>query len=155
MKLFLVTSKTGLRIRIDIMRIRILISILQSIFISNFLGYFLSKFFFLQIQITKLRNVAQKSYYWEKVLFLQSSIHRHGKYFLIAKRSAEKTAKAVFILPIKRQCPDPDPTEPHVFGPPGSGSGSFHHHAKIVRKTLIPNILLLFLTFYLWKMMQM
>ncbi len=39
---------------------------------------------------------------------------------------------------------DPDP---HVFGTPGSGStgqrygsgsGSFHHHAKIVRKTFIP-----------------
>ncbi len=59
---------------------------------------------------------------------------------------------------------DPDPQDPHVFGPPGSGStsqrygsgsgscsgsGSFYHHAKIVRKTLIPNILLLFLTFYL------
>jgi len=46
---------------------------------------------------------------------------------------------------------DPDP-DPHVFGPPGSGSGStsqryesgsgsFYHHAKIVRKTLIPTIL--------------
>jgi hypothetical protein len=48
--------------------------------------------------------------------------------------------------------PDPDP-EPHVFGPPGSGSGStsqgygsgsgsgsFYHHAKIVRKPLIPSI---------------
>ncbi len=44
---------------------------------------------------------------------------------------------------------DPDP---HVFGPSGlgstnqmyvsgSGSGSFYHHAKIVRKTLIPTIL--------------
>jgi hypothetical protein len=46
---------------------------------------------------------------------------------------------------------DPDP---RVFGPPGSGStsqrygsgscsgsGSFYHHAKIVRKTLIPPIL--------------
>ena len=43
--------------------------------------------------------------------------------------------------------PDPDPPDPHVFGPPGSGSGSFYHHAKIVRKTLIPTILLLFLTF--------
>ena len=30
---------------------------------------------------------------------------------------------------------DPDPPDPHVFGPPGSGSGSFYHHAKIVRKT--------------------
>jgi hypothetical protein len=46
---------------------------------------------------------------------------------------------------------DPDPPDPHVFGPigsgttsqrngsgscSGSGSGSFHHHAKIVRKIL-------------------
>ena len=43
--------------------------------------------------------------------------------------------------------PVPDPPDPHVFGPPGSES--FYHHAKIVRKTLIPTILLLFLTFYL------
>jgi len=46
---------------------------------------------------------------------------------------------------------DPNP-DPRVFGPPGSGStspgscsgsgsGSFYHHAKIVRKTLIPIIL--------------
>ncbi len=50
---------------------------------------------------------------------------------------------------------DTDP-DPHVFGPPGSGSGStsqrygsgscsgsgsFYHHAKIVRKTLIPTSL--------------
>ncbi len=61
-----------------------------------------------------------------------------------------------------------DPSDPHVFGPPGSGSTSqrygsgsgsgsgsrsFYHHAKIVRKTLIPTILWLFLTFYLWKML--
>ncbi len=59
---------------------------------------------------------------------------------------------------------DPDPPDPHVFGPPGSGStcqrygsgscsgsGSFYHHAKIVRKTLIPTILRLFLTFYLCR----
>jgi hypothetical protein len=36
--------------------------------------------------------------------------------------------------------PHPDP-HPRVFGPLGSGSGSFYHHAKIVRKTLIPTIL--------------
>ncbi len=53
---------------------------------------------------------------------------------------------------------DPDPPDPYVFGPPGSrsisqrygsgfgfGSGSFYHHAKIVRKTLIPTIMWLFL----------
>ncbi len=49
--------------------------------------------------------------------------------------------------------PNPDPPDPHVFGPPVSGSGSFYHHAKKIRKTLIPTILWLFLTFYLWKMM--
>jgi hypothetical protein len=44
--------------------------------------------------------------------------------------------------------PNPDPPEPRVYWPPGSGfisqrygSGSFYHHAKIVRKTLIPTIL--------------
>ncbi len=44
---------------------------------------------------------------------------------------------------------DPDPPDQHVFGPPGSGSishrygsgsGYFYHHAKIVRKFLIPTI---------------
>jgi hypothetical protein len=47
--------------------------------------------------------------------------------------------------------PDPDPApDPHVFGPQGSGSisqrygsgsGSFYHKAKIVRKTLISTVL--------------
>ncbi len=44
--------------------------------------------------------------------------------------------------------PNPDPPDPHVFGPPGSfshrygsRSGSFYHQAKIVRKTLIPTVL--------------
>jgi hypothetical protein len=37
--------------------------------------------------------------------------------------------------------PNPDPLDPHVFGPPGSGSGSFYHQAKIVRKTLILTVL--------------
>ncbi len=49
---------------------------------------------------------------------------------------------------------DPDPPDPHAFGPPGSGSGSisqrygcgsesgsFYHQAKKVRKTLIPTAL--------------
>jgi hypothetical protein len=43
----------------------------------------------------------------------------------------------------------PDPPDPQIFGPPGSGSinqrygsgsGSFYHQAKIVRKTLIPTV---------------
>ncbi len=45
--------------------------------------------------------------------------------------------------------PNLDP-DPHVFGPPGSGSGfirqrygsgSFYYYAKIVRKTLISTVL--------------
>jgi hypothetical protein len=38
--------------------------------------------------------------------------------------------------------PNPDPSDPRVFWPPGSGSGSgsFYHHAKIIRKTLNPTI---------------
>ncbi len=53
--------------------------------------------------------------------------------------------------------PDPNP-DPHVFGPPGSGSisqmygsgsgsGSFYHQAKKGRKTLIPTVLWLLLAF--------
>jgi hypothetical protein len=51
--------------------------------------------------------------------------------------------------------PNPDPPDPRVFGLPGSGSGStsqrygsgsgsFYHHAKTVRKTLIPIFVTLF-----------
>jgi hypothetical protein len=45
---------------------------------------------------------------------------------------------------------DPNPSDPYVFGPfgsgsisqrYGSGSGSFYHQSKIVRKTLIPTVL--------------
>jgi hypothetical protein len=57
-----------------------------------------------------------------------------------------------YILILTGSVADPDPPDPHVFGPPGSrsgstsqrygsGSGSFYHRAKIVRKTLIPTIL--------------
>jgi hypothetical protein len=45
----------------------------------------------------------------------------------------------MILSPYTYNDPDPDPPDPHVFGP--LGSGSFYHHAKIVRKTLIPTIL--------------
>jgi hypothetical protein len=53
---------------------------------------------------------------------------------------------------------DPDPGQPKnadLHGPGsismryGSGSGSFYNQAKILRKTLIPAVFLLFMTFYL------
>jgi hypothetical protein len=54
--------------------------------------------------------------------------------------------------------PDPDLQDPYVFGPPGSASGSIshkygsvsgfiHHQAKIVRKSLIYDVLLLLYDF--------
>jgi hypothetical protein len=47
--------------------------------------------------------------------------------------------------------PNPDPSDPYVFEP--SGSGSFYRQAKVVRKTCIPTVLLpyFFLTFYRQK----
>jgi hypothetical protein len=60
----------------------------------------------------------------------------------IYKNDCAKIANPVVNLQIS---PDPDP---RVFWPPGSGStsqkygsGSFYHHAKIIRKTLNPTIL--------------
>jgi hypothetical protein len=62
-----------------------------------------------------------------------------------------RTRHKVYFRAVLRIIPDPNP-DPYVFGPPGSGSisqrygsesgpGSFYHHAKMVRKTLIPTIL--------------
>jgi hypothetical protein len=56
--------------------------------------------------------------------------------------------------------PDPDPSDPYVIGPPGSGpgstnqrygSGSFYHYAKIVRKILIPTVFQLIFNFLSFK----
>jgi hypothetical protein len=48
----------------------------------------------------------------------------------------------------KTSVADPDLSDTYDFGPPGavsqryrSGSGSFYHQAKIVRKSLIPTVL--------------
>ncbi len=77
--------------------------------------------------------------------------------WVYTRQNHEKFRDFVYV---KISVADPDPLDPHVFGPPGSGStsqmygsGSFYHHANIESKTLIPTILWLFLTLYLWKMM--
>ncbi len=62
---------------------------------------------------------------------------------------------------------DPDPSDPYVFGPPGSGSVSqmygngfsskfltVYHQAKIVRKTWIPTVLLLLFDFLSLKLQK-
>ncbi len=62
------------------------------------------------------------------------------------------SAKTGYIL--VSNYPDPDPQDPHVFGPPGSRSISqkdpdldpyLYQQAKIIRKTLIPTVLWLLL----------
>jgi hypothetical protein len=62
----------------------------------------------------------------------------HGR----AHRPGEPCAKQSTVF---CSVPDTDPPDPHVYGPPGSGSisqrygsGSFYHQARIARKSLIP-----------------
>jgi hypothetical protein len=73
-------------------------------------------------------------------------------------------SKIIIKISVADPDPNPNPPDPHVFGPPGygsirqryrSGSWSFYHHAKIVRKSEKPWFLLFcdFLTIFLWKMM--
>ncbi len=69
------------------------------------------------------------------------AFHEAGKFQAEAQRLRMKVFFSV-------ADPNLDPPDPHVFGPPGSGSGSisqmygsFYHLAKKVRKTLIPTAL--------------
>jgi hypothetical protein len=62
-------------------------------------------------------------------------------------KKKKKAAGGKLFLDQPTSVADPNP-DPHVFGPPGSGSisqnygsGSFYHQAEIVRKTLIPTAL--------------
>ncbi len=84
------------------------------------------------------------------------------KYDFPSLKNDEKISLKSTVPNIQNSVPDPnlDP-DPHVFGPPGSGStsqrygsGSFYHQAKIVRKTLIPIVLWLLLDFLSLKMSQ-
>jgi hypothetical protein len=67
------------------------------------------------------------------------SKHMETLEFIAVKKIAEKL--------LFSSVPDPDPPDPHVLEPSGSGSisqrcgsGSFYHQAKVVRKTLIPTV---------------
>jgi hypothetical protein len=67
---------------------------------------------------------------------------------------------SVLLNPFTSIVADPDPLDPYVFGPSGSGSasqtfgfGSFYHQAKLVYKTLDSYCFDFFLTFYLRKIM--
>ncbi len=80
--------------------------------------------------------------------------------FLLEKSVVIDLLVDTYVFPQEKSCSsplksfftsvaDPNLPDPHVFGPPGSGSiserygsesgsGSFCHQAKILRKTLIP-----------------
>jgi hypothetical protein len=62
-----------------------------------------------------------------KQLFNSYSEHQH---------MSKKACDNIFV---SLSVPDPDPPDPHVLGPPGSGY--FYHQAEIVRKTLILTVL--------------
>jgi hypothetical protein len=77
-----------------------------------------------------------------EMFWMSSAIHS-WKLLRAPSISAEK--KPVLQIRIRRirmfsGLPDPDPLVPGTYGS-GSGSGSFYHQDKIVRKTLIPNVL--------------
>jgi hypothetical protein len=67
-----------------------------------------------------------------------SLLYRFGIRSLHKRRAIEIRRWASFFL-LYSSVADPDPQDPYVFGPPGSGS--FYSQAKIVRKTLIPTVL--------------
>jgi hypothetical protein len=55
------------------------------------------------------------------------------------KKLEELANQKVRIISVADPDPNPDPSDPYVFAPPGSGS--FCHQAKILRKALIPTVL--------------
>jgi hypothetical protein len=110
-------------------------------------------------------------------LCLQSSQRRESflyksdsEYDVASPRSMSRASSIASefgcVIIISSSVADPDPSDPYVFGPPGSGSGSssqrygsgfgfgsgsFYHQATIVRKTLIPSVLWLLFDFLSMK----
>ncbi len=130
-----------------------------------------NRLFMLSAKFFKCRTqtwiVAQhlRAYYIAICFWTQNNFTNFTFLFLISPRS---DASAGISVADPDPNPDPDLPDPHVFGPPGSGSwsishkygsgscswsGSFDHEVKIVRKTLILLFCDFFLTFYLWKML--
>jgi hypothetical protein len=94
-----------------------------------------------KVKSTPKQSFAQKTDFSGNWLFFQLAKHLFGLNFF--RTTFYEDQIYIFEISVKSSVanPDPDPPDPRVFGPPGSGSGSFYHHAKIVRKTLIPTIL--------------
>ncbi len=86
-----------------------------------------------------LAKIGQKSSSFPSVfcVFMASRLEFVCVWLILAKIGQKSAFSFSFVCRLSNVA-DPDP-DTHVFGPPGSGS--FYHHAKIVRKTLIPTIL--------------
>ncbi len=82
------------------------------------------------------------SFAWQKKTIYRVKSHKllttllvnYFKTFIFKASYFVQMAKFFYrkVIKEKASVPDPDPTDPHVFGPPGSGS--FYQQAKIVRK---------------------
>ncbi len=94
--------------------------------------------------------------FWQKQMRIHIISKMAGLQYMHTKTEQKWKENPLFLTSVA----DPDPPDPHVFGPPGSGSisqrygsgsGSFYHPA--VRKILIPTALWLLLDFLSLKMM--
>jgi hypothetical protein len=91
-------------------------------------------------ETAKMRKTCQEAGERERDLrAAQDSLESARQQINQLNRRVEEEQALSFQLILRDSLADPDPPDPHVFGPPGSGS--FYHHAKIVRKTLIPTFL--------------
>ncbi len=118
---------------------------------ENFWDFFLSLCYWCSAAVFLLRN-ANSDQASHKPAFTKSCRYLRGKglqiprsvLFFLFSLEGRSLIQIIIRNTVSSSVPDPDP---RVFGPPGSGSisqsygswyGSFHHQAKIVRKTLIP-----------------
>jgi hypothetical protein len=105
----------------------------------------LQRFIFKTPSLTLVRRVTRLGYHEKRNCAEVENVISEGS------PDSEKSRFEKHTLSASVLDPDPNPNldlDPLVRGmDPAPGSGSFYHHAKIVRKTLIPTILRLFLTF--------
>ncbi len=87
-------------------------------------------------EAAKMRKTCQEAGERERELrATQDSLESARQQINQLNRRVEEEQALSFQLILRHSLADPP--DPHVFGPPGS----FYHHAKIVRKTLIPTAL--------------
>jgi hypothetical protein len=105
----------------------------------------------------RIDTVRYKTKFWDKIKFYKvlnfpfnlvvAGLAANFKNF-ITSRSWGTSQRSYRKSSVANPDPNPDPSDPYFFGPPGSGSisqrygsGSFYRQAKIVRKTMISTAL--------------